>query len=105
MSPLTNFVERIVANVERVIVGKHEQVEWLIVAMLCQSNVLIEDVPGTGKTMLARAVAISMGINFNRIQCTPDLLPKIPSPAPRLDAVLVSPPPEPEPATVSVLLK
>jgi MoxR-like ATPase len=47
----------------------------LLVAMLCQGHVLIEDVPGTGKTMLARAVAASMGISFKRVQCTPDLLP------------------------------
>ena len=69
------FADRIVTNVERVIVGKHAQVELLMVALLCEGHVLIEDVPGTGKTMLARAVAASMGLEFKRLQCTPDLLP------------------------------
>jgi MoxR-like ATPase len=61
--------------VETVIVGKRQQIELLVVALLCQGHVLIEDVPGTGKTMLARAAAASMGIGFKRLQCTPDLLP------------------------------
>ncbi|MGC9348595.1 MAG: AAA family ATPase [Anaerolineae bacterium] len=69
------FAERVIENVERVIIGKHRQVELLMVAMLCQGHVLIEDVPGTGKTMLARAAAASMGLGFKRLQCTPDLLP------------------------------
>ncbi|NIU61178.1 MAG: AAA family ATPase, partial [Pseudomonas stutzeri] len=60
---------------ETVIVGKRPQIELLMVALLCQGHVLIEDVPGTGKTMLARAMAASMGITFKRLQCTPDLLP------------------------------
>ena len=75
MTQVTEFSESVITNVEKVIVGKRERVELLIVAMLSQGHVLIEDVPGTGKTMLARATATSMGINFNRIQCTPDLLP------------------------------
>ena len=62
-------------NVERVILGKRAQVESLIIALICRGNVLIEDVPGTGKTMLARAIAASLGIEFRRLQCTPDLLP------------------------------
>jgi MoxR-like ATPase len=61
--------------VERVIVGKREQIELFLVALLCRGHVLIEDVPGTGKTMLARAIAASLGITFKRLQCTPDLLP------------------------------
>ncbi len=69
------FTNDIVENVEKVIVGKHTQVELLMVAMLCQGHILIEDVPGTGKTMLARAAATSMGLDFKRLQCTPDLLP------------------------------
>ncbi|NBD35773.1 MAG: AAA domain-containing protein [Chloroflexi bacterium] len=69
------FADQITENVETVILGKREQIELLLVALLCQGHVLIEDVPGTGKTMLARAIAASMGLEFKRLQCTPDLLP------------------------------
>ncbi len=69
------FAETVVGNVERVIVGKREVIELVMVALLCEGHVLIEDVPGTGKTMLARAVATSLGLSFKRLQCTPDLLP------------------------------
>jgi len=72
---VTQFADRVIRNVETVIVGKRAQIELLMVALLCQGHVLIEDVPGTGKTMLARATAASMGISFKRLQCTPDLLP------------------------------
>lgn len=65
----------IVENVGRVILGKRSVIEKLLIALLCDGHVLIEDVPGTGKTMLARALAISTGLDFKRIQCTPDLLP------------------------------
>jgi MoxR-like ATPase len=75
VTPVIQFTERVIRNVETVIVGKRQQIEWLMVALLCQGHVLIEDVPGTGKTMLARAIAASMGIRFKRLQCTPDLLP------------------------------
>jgi MoxR-like ATPase len=75
VTPVTSFAERVIANVETVIVGKRAQIEFLLVALLCQGHVLIEDVPGTGKTMLARAVTASMGLGFKRVQCTPDLLP------------------------------
>jgi len=75
LETLHTFAQKVIANVETVIVGKRQQIEWLLVAMLCQGHVLIEDVPGTGKTMLARAMAASMGLSFKRIQCTPDLLP------------------------------
>ena len=69
------FTENVVRNVETVIVGNRHQIELLMAALLCQGHVLIEDVPGTGKTMLARAMAASLGISFKRLQCTPDLLP------------------------------
>ncbi len=67
--------ERVVANVERVIVGKHSEVRMALVALLCEGHILIEDVPGVGKTMLAKALSRSIGCTFRRIQFTPDLLP------------------------------
>ena len=67
--------EKVVANVERVIVGKHHEVRLALVALLCRGHLLIEDVPGTGKTVLAKAIARSLGCSFRRIQFTPDLLP------------------------------
>lgn len=72
---LAEFAERVRANVARVIVGKDEAVDLLLIALLCGGHVLIEDVPGVGKTMLARALALSLGLRFRRVQCTPDLLP------------------------------
>lgn len=75
MEQIAEAARRIVANVERVIVGKHREVEFALTAMLCQGHLLIEDVPGVGKTMLARAFAKSIGCTFRRIQFTPDLLP------------------------------
>jgi MoxR-like ATPase len=67
--------ERVVANVERVIIGKHVEVRMALVALLCEGHILIEDVPGVGKTMLAKAISKSIGCSFRRIQFTPDLLP------------------------------
>ena len=72
---LETFVSRVITNVEKVIIGKREQIELLLAAMLCQGHILLEDVPGTGKTMLAHSMAISLGVDFKRLQCTPDLLP------------------------------
>ena len=69
------IAERIIANVEKVIIGKEAEVRQALIALLCQGHVLIEDVPGVGKTILARSLAISAGCNFRRIQFTPDLLP------------------------------
>jgi MoxR-like ATPase len=66
---------KIKENVERVIVGKGEVVELAIVALLCEGHILFEDVPGLGKTILAKSLARSLGCSFRRIQCTPDLLP------------------------------
>lgn len=65
----------IIDNVERVIVGKNRSVELAVVALMCRGHALIEDVPGVGKTMLARSIARSAGCEFRRIQFTPDLLP------------------------------
>lgn len=62
-------------NIQKVIVGKEEAINLVMVAILCEGHVLIEDVPGTGKTTLAKAMAISLGCSFHRIQFTPDLLP------------------------------
>jgi MoxR-like ATPase len=67
--------EKVIANVERVIVGKHAEVRLALVALLCRGHLLIEDVPGTGKTVLAKAISRSLGCTFRRIQFTPDLLP------------------------------
>src|SRR4030066_844118 len=72
---LQEFVDKIIDNVEQVIVGKHEAIELLLIALLCEGHVLIEDVPGFGKPMLARAIATSLGGDFRRLQCPPDLLP------------------------------
>jgi MoxR-like ATPase len=67
--------ERIISNVENVIVGKERELRLAVTALLCGGHMLIEDVPGVGKTMLARAIAVSTGCTFRRIQFTPDLLP------------------------------
>jgi MoxR-like ATPase len=75
MDDFDQFIKIIIDNVEKVIVGKRDAIELLMVALLCEGHVLIEDVPGVGKTMLARSIAISLGGEFRRLQCTPDLLP------------------------------
>ncbi len=67
--------EKVIANVEKVIVGKHDEVQLALLALLCQGHLLIEDVPGVGKTMLAKSIARSIGCTFGRIQFTPDMLP------------------------------
>jgi MoxR-like ATPase len=75
MTRIQETGDRVLANVERVIVGKHNEVRFALVALLCRGHLLIEDVPGTGKTVLAKAIAKSLGCTFRRIQFTPDLLP------------------------------
>jgi len=75
MTTLQSFAETIIHNVEKVIVGKRESIELLLAALFVEGHVLLEDVPGVGKTMLARALAVSLGGDFKRLQCTPDLLP------------------------------
>lgn len=75
VAPIAEAADRCMTNISKVIVGKRETIELMLVALLCEGHVLIEDVPGIGKTMLAKATARSLGCSFNRIQCTPDLLP------------------------------
>src|SRR5215210_3006100 len=72
---IRTIADRVIGNVERVIVGKHAEVELALIAILCQGHILIEDVPGVGKTMLAKSLARSVGCTWSRIQFTPDLLP------------------------------
>jgi MoxR-like ATPase len=75
MQSVQKFAKQIIDNVEKVIVGKQTVVESLVIALLCEGHVLLEDVPGVGKTMLARSLAASLNVDFRRLQCTPDLLP------------------------------
>ncbi|WP_448515980.1 AAA family ATPase [Pseudothermotoga sp.] len=75
MKQVADFAERVLKNVSRVIVGKDEVIKKMLAAFLSSAHVLINDVPGVGKTMLARSFAITLGLNFSRVQCTPDLTP------------------------------
>ncbi len=75
MPDTKELADRLVANVEKVIVGKTDAIRSSVIGLLCQGHILIEDVPGTGKTMLAKSLARSIGCSFNRIQFTPDMLP------------------------------
>ena len=75
MPDIQATVHRVVGNINKVIVGRERAIELVMVALLCEGHVLIEDVPGIGKTMLAKTVARSLGCTFRRIQFTPDLLP------------------------------
>ena len=75
MAEVTSIAQRIITNVEQVIVGKRPQLILSLVSWLCEGHILLEDVPGVAKTILARALAKSVGCKFKRVQCTPDLLP------------------------------
>jgi MoxR-like ATPase len=72
---IADTIARVRENIRKVIVGKDEVIDLALVALLCEGHVLLEDVPGTGKTTLAKAIAVSLGCSFSRIQFTPDLLP------------------------------
>ena len=75
MEDVQSFAEKVSHNVEKVIIGKYEEIKLTLVSLLCRGHLLIEDVPGVGKTMLARSIAKSIGCTFRRIQFTPDMLP------------------------------
>jgi MoxR-like ATPase len=74
-SPVAAAASRLIDNIEKVVVGKHNEIRLLVMAYFAEGHVLLEDVPGVAKTMLARSLAGSIGCQFKRIQCTPDLLP------------------------------
>ena len=75
MEHIQQFAEKIASNIEKVIVGKRDAVNLAVIGLLCQGHLLIEDVPGVGKTVMARSLALSLGCTFSRIQFTPDMLP------------------------------
>ena len=74
-APVRLLAERIIQNMEHVVIGKRDRLQLVLAAFLAEGHLLLEDVPGVAKTMLARALAQSIGCNFKRVQCTPDLLP------------------------------
>ena len=75
MSNVTQTAKKIISNIEEVVIGKRQEIVLSLVAYFCEGHILLEDVPGVAKTILARSLAASVGCVFNRIQCTPDLLP------------------------------
>ena len=75
MENVKQFADQLITNIEKVIVGKRDVIQLAVACLLCEGHLLIEDIPGVGKTMLARSLAISLGGKFGRIQFTPDMLP------------------------------
>lgn len=75
MGLVDTTANKIISNIEQVIIGKRRPIELTVVSLLCQGHVLLEDVPGVGKTVLAKSLAKSIGCNFHRLQFTPDMLP------------------------------
>ena len=75
VAEIQQFAQKLLGNLEQVIIGKRQVLELTLIGLLGQGHILIEDVPGVGKTMLARGLAKSLGCTFNRIQFTPDMLP------------------------------
>jgi MoxR-like ATPase len=75
MADIKMFGEQVLENLEKVVIGKRQSLELIVIGLLCQGHVLIEDVPGVGKTVMARSLARSLDCSFNRIQFTPDMLP------------------------------
>jgi MoxR-like ATPase len=75
MNQIRDFSEKLISNVSKVIIGKRDEIRLAVICLLCEGHLLIEDIPGVGKTMLARSLAQSLGGSFGRIQFTPDMLP------------------------------
>src|SRR3982751_5955943 len=75
MSDVAALAGKLIGNIEKVVIGKRPTLTRALAAYLCEGHVLLEDVPGVAKTMFARALAVSVGCTFKRLQCTPDLLP------------------------------
>lgn len=75
MTSIQTFSDQLISNIEKVIVGKHSVIEFAVVGLLCEGHLLIEDMPGVGKTILARSLAKSLSCSFSRVQFTPDMLP------------------------------
>src|SRR5271157_2181119 len=75
MKDVAAVASKVMANIEKVIIGKRQQLALALTTYLCEGHLLLEDVPGVAKTMLARALAKSIGCTAKRLQCTPDLLP------------------------------
>src|SRR2546427_2258485 len=75
MSDVAALAGKLISNIEKVIIGKRQPLTLALAAYLCEGHILLEDVPGVAKTMIARALAVSVGCTFKRLQCTPDLLP------------------------------